>query len=99
MTLPWDPLSCSQLLRWIDEFHDRVGRWPISKKDGRIVGSLGVTWLAIDLSLRVGRRGFPGSGSRKPEPARAGTAKAVAGRYDNSTHRWTDHDPRRGEDY
>jgi hypothetical protein len=42
-------LTVAKILRWIDEFNARLGRWPKLKRDKvRIPGSLGETWSAID---------------------------------------------------
>ncbi len=55
-------LSIKQILRWADDFHARIGRWP-KLTTGRIAGSLGETWLAIHEALRTGLRGLPGGSS------------------------------------
>jgi hypothetical protein len=52
----------SQILRWVDEFHKRMRRWP-RRDDGLIQGSLGETWTAIDQALTKGHRGLPGGSS------------------------------------
>src|SRR6266852_335482 len=56
------PLSYDQILAWADDFHQYRGRWPTAKI-GRIVGGLGLTWLAVDMALSKGHRGLPGGSS------------------------------------
>ncbi len=56
--MPRPILYISDILSWADAFRARVGRWP-SREDGRIVGQLGLTWSAVDQSLKVGGRGLP----------------------------------------
>ncbi len=56
------PLTVAMVLAWADDFHDRIGRWPV-RTSGRIVGGLGLTWSAIDGALWQGNRGFPKGGS------------------------------------
>jgi len=55
-------LTVAQILRWIDEWKARLGRWP-KRDNGRIPGSLGETWSAIEQALRKGHRGLPGKSS------------------------------------
>ncbi len=50
-------LTTKQILAWADEFYAFAKRWP-KRSDGRIAGSLGETWLAIDLALRRRGRGL-----------------------------------------
>jgi hypothetical protein len=45
-----------------DAFNRRTGRWP-RRDSGRIVGSLGDTWCAVNLALRNGNCGLPGGSS------------------------------------
>src|SRR6516225_11158814 len=52
----------SQILRWADNFHQRIGRWPCDK-DGPILGQLGLTWCAVNQALIKGHRGLPGRSS------------------------------------
>ncbi len=52
------PLYLSDILRWCDDFHARIGRFP-TRNDGRILGQLGLTWSAVDQNLKVGGRGLP----------------------------------------
>jgi hypothetical protein len=63
MALP--PLPIKQILKWCDEFHKKAGTWPknSSMPGKHIPGSNGDTWLAVDSSLRAGRRGLPGGSS------------------------------------
>lgn len=56
------PFQVSQILAWMDEFHERTGTWP-TRASGRISGSLGETWLRVDQALRKGYRGLPGGSS------------------------------------
>jgi hypothetical protein len=51
------PLTIPQILGWADAFHDRTGRWP-KRDSGRIAGSLGETWTAVDLALKNCGRGL-----------------------------------------
>ena len=51
------PLTIPQILDWADAFHKRAGKWP-RRDSGRIVGSLGETWQAIDLALKNCGRGL-----------------------------------------
>jgi hypothetical protein len=46
----------------IDYYHDCSGKWP-RKSSGRIPGSLGETWQAVEMALRDGNRGLPGGTS------------------------------------
>jgi hypothetical protein len=50
-------LTIKQILAWADHYHAKTGKWP-KMKSGRIVGSLGETWLAIDKALRNQGRGI-----------------------------------------
>jgi hypothetical protein len=59
---PKPELTVARILAWADEFHGRVGRWP-NADSGRIARSLGETWCAVDMALRVGVRGLPGGSS------------------------------------
>jgi hypothetical protein len=54
--------SIAQILAWADDFHQRVGSWPLPRS-GRIVGSLGETWRVVDKALDKGYRGLPGGSS------------------------------------
>jgi len=56
------PLSMDEIMRWIDAFHARTGKWPSTT--GGLVGPLAkVTWAAIDHALARGGRGLPGGSS------------------------------------
>lgn len=57
------PLTISQILRWVDAYRRRTGTWPHPKTKGRIPGTNGETWLAVDSALRTGLRGLPGGSS------------------------------------
>jgi hypothetical protein len=59
---PKPPLTTDQILAWADSFHALHRRWP-RRADGRIAGSLGENWRAIDLALSQGYRGLPGGTS------------------------------------
>jgi hypothetical protein len=56
-------LYVSDILRWADAFRQRVGRWPRYRERGKIPGTLGLTWTAVDMALRKGWRGLPGGSS------------------------------------
>ncbi len=51
-------LTVSRIVTWAKAHHRRTGRWP-NDRSGAIVESSDETWLAIDMSLRKGRRGLP----------------------------------------
>jgi hypothetical protein len=55
-------LTENQILRWADEYHERLGRWPTAKS-GRIKGTKYENWRAIDGALYVGHRGLKGGSS------------------------------------
>jgi hypothetical protein len=55
-------LSITQILSWIDYYHDCSGSWP-RKNSGRIPGTLEETWQAVEMALRNGNRGLPGGSS------------------------------------
>lgn len=50
-------LTLSQILDWADTYHERTGRWPV-RASGRIAGSLGETWNAVDIALQRRGRGI-----------------------------------------
>src|SRR5262245_25765063 len=56
------PLTLEQILVWADAHYARTGTWPTAKS-GPIVDAPGETWLAVDMALRMGRRGLPGGSS------------------------------------
>ena len=51
-----------QILKWADECFNRTNNWP-NKSSGPVHSAEGETWLAIDASLRDGRRGLAGGSS------------------------------------
>jgi hypothetical protein len=52
-------LSCAQILKWADAFHQRTGTWPIAES-GSILEAPGETWCAVDQALKHGSRQLPG---------------------------------------
>ncbi len=56
------PLTTTLILKWVDAHHERFGAWP-KMVDGPVLDATGETWLAVDASLRRGRRGLPGGSS------------------------------------
>lgn len=56
-------LSVPQILAWADAYHRRIGLWPKTKSQLRIVGALGLTWRTVNSALRQGLRGLPGGSS------------------------------------
>jgi hypothetical protein len=59
---PKPELTVTQILAWADEFHRSAGRWP-TRNFGRIPGSGGETWSAVNAVLESGHRGLPGGSS------------------------------------
>jgi hypothetical protein len=55
-------LSLKQILAWADDHMKRTGSWP-KETSGKIPGTVGETWFAVDRALRAGVRGFPGGSS------------------------------------
>ncbi|HVC94798.1 MAG TPA: hypothetical protein VND64_13960 [Pirellulales bacterium] len=55
-------LQLSDVLGWADAHRKRTGAFPTSTS-GPVAEALGETWLGIDKSLRVGRRGLPAGSS------------------------------------
>jgi hypothetical protein len=55
-------LSVQQVLAWAQEHRRRTGSWP-GEDSGPVAGAAGETWSALDLALRYGYRGLPGSSS------------------------------------
>ena len=51
--------SVEQILVWADEWHAANEEWPTGTS-GPVPGGGGVTWLALDLALKLGRGGLPG---------------------------------------
>jgi hypothetical protein len=56
------PISEQQILTWIHAHHRRTGSWPTTRS-GAVAGRRNESWRAVDLSLRKGTRGLPGSSS------------------------------------
>lgn len=56
------PLTEQAILQWADAHHASRGTWP-KQHSGPVAAGPGETWTAIDLALRVGRRGLPGGSS------------------------------------
>ena len=56
------PLTLNQILEWADAHHKRTGSWP-TRSSSCLDEQPGENWSAIDASLRVGLRGFPGGSS------------------------------------
>jgi hypothetical protein len=50
-------LTVPQILAWADAFHKATGSWP-KRDSGRIIGSLGENWSAVNLALRNCGRGL-----------------------------------------
>ncbi len=55
-------LTDKKILRWMNAFHRRHGRWPRST-DGETVGVEGEKWRNINNALMYGLRGMPGGSS------------------------------------
>lgn len=55
-------LTVTQIVRWARAYHRRTGKWP-KERSGPIPSADGETWLAVDMSLRKGKRGLPGGSS------------------------------------
>jgi hypothetical protein len=55
------PLTIEQILVWVDAYKAATGNWP-NMKSGQVTGT-DETWAAINHSLRLGYRGFPGGSS------------------------------------
>ncbi len=56
------PLSMRQVSNWIKSHHRRTGKWPLVNS-GLIREAPGESWVGVDWSLRVGRRGLKGGSS------------------------------------
>jgi hypothetical protein len=52
-------LTRDLVLEWADAFYRRTGRWPTCKS-GPIAEAPGETWLAVEMAMRQGIRGFKG---------------------------------------
>ena len=57
-------LTIRQILRWVDQHHDRTGAWP-SNRSGPIADTPGETWCGVDAALHMGRRRLPGGTTLK----------------------------------
>jgi hypothetical protein len=55
-------LTEMQILGWADQYRAQSGRWP-TRESGRIQGSLGEKWGAVNAALWQGNRGLPKGGS------------------------------------
>ncbi len=55
------PLTVERILAWADAHHAATGRWPTAWSSGPVQGADGETWHSLDVALREGRRGLPGS--------------------------------------
>jgi hypothetical protein len=56
------PITSAEILSWADAQFLRTARWP-DLEDGLVVGGPGLTWKAVDMALKAGRRGLPGGSS------------------------------------
>lgn len=56
------PHSVPKIKEWVQDWYARRGEYPIVTS-GRIPGTLGETWVAVDAALRVGSRGLSGKSS------------------------------------
>jgi hypothetical protein len=56
------PLTIEQILRWADEYRDRMKKWP-AINSGPVAGQGALTWGVINDALAHGSRGLPGGGS------------------------------------
>ncbi len=98
-------LTIKQILRWMDDWHARTGRWP-DCKSGRIPGTQGVTWAAVEGALAKGRGGLPGGSSlaalraeKRGVPRRQdrpGLTEATVLRWADAYHRRTRRWPGQG---
>jgi hypothetical protein len=58
------PLTEGQILTWADAYFAAHGKWPMAGcPEQAISGTRGERWHAVDLALRLGRRGLPGGAS------------------------------------
>lgn len=65
------PVSERQILAWIRAHHRRTGAWPTTQS-GALSGPRKESWRGLDLALRKGARGLPGSSSLAIMVQRAG---------------------------
>lgn len=56
------PLTIKQILAWADDYHEQTGEWPTTYSADTYLPD-GETWIAINETLRAGRRGQPGGDS------------------------------------
>jgi hypothetical protein len=56
------PLTAEQILAWAEAHYARTGRWPTAAS-GPLTEAPGLTWNAVQIALRRGRRGLPGGSS------------------------------------
>jgi hypothetical protein len=81
-------LTVPQILEWADAHRTRTGRWP-SSLSGPVVEAPGLTWAAVQVALRQGRRGLAGGSSlarllrRHRGHKRRLTLKAILARADS----------------
>lgn len=54
--------TVERILAWADLHYARKRSWP-SQDSGRVIGATDENWQAIDMALRCGHRGLPGSSS------------------------------------
>lgn len=52
-------LTHKQILTWADAYHDKYGDWP-RPESGKIDGTNGETWFAVEMALNKGQRGLHG---------------------------------------
>ena len=55
-------LTTEKILKWADDFRQRLGRWP-TRKSAFVDPSRGEKWSTIDLALREGHRGLTAGSS------------------------------------
>lgn len=55
-------LKIPEIIQWAKAYHQRTGEWP-KESSGPIQEAEGETWLAVDMSLRKGKRGLPAGSS------------------------------------
>jgi hypothetical protein len=55
------PLTTGRILAWADAHRRLAGDWP-KARSGPVPG-VGLTWLAVEVALKMGRRGLPGGDS------------------------------------
>lgn len=71
-------LTEALILEWATEYHDRKGRWPVTRS-GPIDSMPGSSWSSVDGALKKGLRGLPGKSSLRillgSKRARPGTER------------------------